>query len=141
MALAAPVIEEQAQCAPALPLPQEIAAEVPLRRFTKTRRSTISSDYVVYLGEADYDIGHVQDPETYEDAITGPQSDLWKDTMIDEMHSMGYNKVWELIELPESCKPFGCKWIYKTKKDSKGNIERFKARLVTKGYTQRREIE
>ena len=76
MAPTAPVIEEQAQGAPSPPSPQEIIAEVPLRRFTKTRRSTISSDYVVYLGEADYDIGHVQDPKTYEEAIAGPQSDI-----------------------------------------------------------------
>ena len=72
----APVIEEQAHGALAPPSPQEITVEVPLRRSTRTRRSAIPSDYVVYLGEVDYDIGHVQDPKTYEDAITGPQSDL-----------------------------------------------------------------
>ncbi|KAL6329637.1 hypothetical protein AAG906_026357 [Vitis piasezkii] len=36
------------------------------------------------------------------------------------------------IELPEGVKPIGCKWIFKTKQDSKGNIVRYKARLVTK---------
>ena len=34
----------------------------------------------------------------------------------------------------------GCKWIFKTKWDSIG-VERFKARLVTKGYTQKEEID
>ena len=38
-------------------------------------------------------------------------------------------------------KPIGCKWIFKTKKDSKGNVERYKARLVTKGFTQKEGID
>ena len=33
-------------------------------------------------------------------------------------------------------KPIGCKWIFKTKRDPKGNKERYQARLVAKGFTQ-----
>ena len=38
-------------------------------------------------------------------------------------------------------KPIGCKWIFKTKRDSKGNVERYKAHLVAKGYTQKEGID
>ena len=59
--------------------------------------------------------------------------------MKEEMLSMANNGVWDLVELPENFKPIGCKWVFKTKKDAKGKIERFKARLVAKGLiTQRR---
>ncbi|KAG8491081.1 hypothetical protein CXB51_014226 [Gossypium anomalum] len=51
------------------------------------------------------------------------------------------NKVWELVPLPKSEKPIGCKWIFKTKRDANGNVERYKARLVAKGYTQKEGID
>ena len=124
-----------------VPMAQDNIQDIQLRRSTRVRRSAISSDYVVYLGESDYDIGHVIDPVKFSDVVTSPQSDLWWDAMRDEMQSMKHNKVWELVELPEGCKPVGCKWIYKTKRDSKGKIERFKARLVAKGFTQREGID
>ena len=50
------------------------------------------------------------------------------------------NDVWDLTELPKGSKPIGCKWIFKTKKDSNGNFERYKARLVVKGFTQKEGI-
>ena len=48
---------------------------------------------------------------------------------------MASNKVWDLVELPYSVKAIGCKWVFKTKKDSQGNIERHKARLVAQEFT------
>ena len=78
---------------------------------------------------------------TYKDAVTCPQSSMWVNAMQDEIASMDHNGVWELVELPTSCKPIGCKWVYKTKKDSQGRIERFKARLVAKGFTQKEGID
>ena len=61
--------------------------------------------------------------------------------MKEEMNSMTSNRVWDLIELPNGVKSVGCKWLFKTKKDSLGNIERHKARLVAKGFTQREGID
>ena len=64
---------------------------------------------------------------------------FWMDAMKDEMSSMSQNKVWDLVELPDGCRPIGCKWVFKTKTkhDSRGQVERSKARLVAKGYSQR----
>ena len=58
--------------------------------------------------------------------------------MQEEMKSMKDNGVWDLVEFPKGMKPIGCKWIFKTKRDSKGNVERYKARLVAKGFTKRK---
>ncbi|KAL0399561.1 UNVERIFIED_CONTAM: Retrovirus-related Pol polyprotein from transposon TNT 1-94 [Sesamum radiatum] len=69
------------------------------------------------------------------------KSNLWYDAMKEEMNSMAFNEVWDLVELPDGFKAIGCKWVFKTKKDSLGNIERHKARLVAKGFTQREGID
>ena len=61
--------------------------------------------------------------------------------MNEEYKFMQDNQVWDLIPLPEGKKPIGCKWIFKTKRVSEGNVERYKARLVTKGFTQREGID
>jgi hypothetical protein len=68
-------------------------------------------------------------------------SSKWLEAMEDEMRSMSTNRVWDLEEISKGAKTIGCKWVYKTKCDSKGNIERFKARLVAKSFTQREDID
>ena len=61
--------------------------------------------------------------------------------MEDEMKSMNANKVWDLEIIPKRDKTVGCKWVYKTKLDSQGNIEKYKAQLVAKVYMQREGID
>ena len=60
--------------------------------------------------------------------------------MKDEMDSMANNQVWDLIELPKRAKAIGYKWVFKTKRDFSGNVERYKVRLVAKGFTQKEGI-
>ena len=43
--------------------------------------------------------------------------------------------------MPKGSKPIGCKWIFKTKRDSNGNVERYKTCLVTKGFPQKEGID
>ena len=75
------------------------------------------------------------DPINLHQAMQRSNFQKWIDAMNEEYKSMQDNKVWELVPLPEGVKPIGCKWIFKTKRDSKGNVERYKARLVAKGFT------
>ena len=68
-------------------------------------------------------------------------SSKWREAMEDEMKSMKTNRVLNLETIPKGAKIVGCKQVYKTKHDSKGNIERFKVRLLAKGFTQREGID
>ena len=46
------------------------------------------------------------------------------------------NKTWEKCRIPKGKKVVGCKWVFTIKYKSDGTIERYKGRLVAKGYTQ-----
>ncbi|RZB42467.1 Retrovirus-related Pol polyprotein from transposon TNT 1-94 [Glycine soja] len=120
--------------------PQE-NVDATLKRSTRIRKSTIHSDYIVYLQESDYNTGAENDPETFDQAMSCKESNLWYDAMKDEMNSMQSNKVWNLVKMPNGAKAIRCKWVFKTKRDSLGNIERYKARLVVEGFTQKEGID
>lgn len=81
------------------------------------------------------------DPLTFQEAVNGEDSRLWKDAMQHEMDSMVENEVWELTQLPEKAKLIKCKWVYKKKLGADGNVTKYKARLVAKGFDQRYGIE
>jgi hypothetical protein len=112
----------------------------PPRRSQCEQRPAISDDYMVYMYEDTNDVGIETDPSSFKEVMKSRHSSEWLDAMKDEMKSMSTNDVWNLVEIPKGIKTVGCKWVYKTKHDSKGNIERFKARLVAKGFTQREII-
>jgi hypothetical protein len=54
------------------------------------------------------------------------------------MDSILDNGTWELIEHPYGCKSIGCKWVFKRKLRVDGTIEKHKAQLLAKGYTQKK---
>ena len=79
----------------------------------------------------DYNIEAENDPEMFSQAMSSMESNSWYSAMKEEMNSMPSNQV----ELPNGVKAIARKWVFKTKKDLLGNIERHKARLVAKGFT------
>ena len=46
------------------------------------------------------------------------------------------NKTWELVEKPQDRKVIGVKWVFRTKLNADGSINKYKAKLVVKGYAQ-----
>ncbi|KAK1666929.1 hypothetical protein QYE76_055088 [Lolium multiflorum] len=56
-----------------------------------------------------------EDPVTYEEAMMSPDSNKWQEAMKSEMGSMYDNKVWTLVDLPDSRKAVENKWIFKRK--------------------------
>ena len=89
----------------------------------RVRRSAIPDDYEVYECEEFQMEG---DPTSFEEAMRSAHSSKWL-LMGLQMRSISTNGVWDLERIPKGAKTVGYKWVYKTKYDSKGNMERFKA--------------
>jgi len=77
------------------------------------------------------------DPTSYTDAVNGENSAQWKEAMLEEQNWHLENGTWSLVELPKDKKALGCKWVFRTKCNADGSIERYKARLVVLGNFQR----
>ena len=76
-------------------------------------------------------------PHTIEEALASPEKESWRVAIESEMKSLIKNGTWKEIDrLPNGRKALPCKWIFKIKLNSTGGIERFKARLVIKGFKQ-----
>uniref|UniRef100_A0A2N9HCG1 Integrase catalytic domain-containing protein n=1 Tax=Fagus sylvatica TaxID=28930 RepID=A0A2N9HCG1_FAGSY len=73
------------------------------------------------------------EPSCYSTAL---RHSHWREAMSNELCALEANSTWTLEPLPHEKKPIGCKWVFKTKLNADGSIERYKACLVAKSYTQ-----
>ncbi|CAL2254019.1 unnamed protein product [Prunus armeniaca] len=65
----------------------------------------------------------------------------WQKAMEIEMEMIEKNETWELVDRPSDKPVIGVKWVYKTKLNLDGSIQKHKARLVVKGYAQKPGID
>ena len=72
-------------------------------------------------------------PKTPQEAMENTQ---WKGAMYEETQALLQNDTWDIVDLPKGKRPVSCRWIYTLKCKSNGSLDRYKARLVARGYTQ-----
>ena len=61
--------------------------------------------------------------------------------MEEELQALDRTHTWDLVDLPLGKTAVSCRWIYKIKTKFDGSIERYKARLVARGFTQEYGID
>ncbi|CAI7892912.1 unnamed protein product [Closterium sp. NIES-53] len=81
------------------------------------------------------------EPATLQEALESSDAEEWKKAMESELKSIEENGTWELVELPEGRKAITSQWLFKIKFDADGKIERYKSRLVAKGYQQKEKVD
>ena len=61
--------------------------------------------------------------------------------MREEIEVVERNKTWELVDLPHGHQPIALKWVYKLKKNEAGEVIKYKARLVARGFVQQADVD
>ena len=101
--------------------------EHPIGNFVSYEK--LSPSYQAFVSSID----NIQIPKTIQEALMDPQ---WKGAVKDEINALVKNGTWNITDLPPGKKSVGCKWVFTVKHRADGSIERYKTRLVAKGFTQ-----
>ena len=78
----------------------------------------------------------LMEPEYQKDIEVALQDPKWMAAIKEEVQALKKNGIWELFSLPQGKKIAGCKWIFSIKYNVDGSVNRYKACLVAKGFTQ-----
>ena len=76
------------------------------------------------------------DPKTLSEAQTRSDWPLWKAAMDHELETLEQAGTWETVPRPLNKNVVGSKWVFQIKRNADGKIEKYKARLVARGFTQ-----
>jgi Reverse transcriptase (RNA-dependent DNA polymerase) len=60
--------------------------------------------------------------------------------MAEELTALAHNSIWDLVPPPYGAHVIGAKWVFKVKLRADGSVERYKTRLVVKGYSQQESL-
>ena len=102
---------------------------IPYEMVNYLNYSKVSPQYKAFLTT----IQDIPIPKTTDEAM---KSTRWKEAMDEEMRALLENNTWEIIDLPDGKKSVSCRWVYTIKCKEDGSLDRYKARLVARGYTQ-----
>ena len=88
-----------------------------------------------------WNVCQIDEPRTLEEALASEHGEQWKAAADSEFKSLMDNETWDLVDLPDGREAISCRWVFKVKHTSDGKVERFKGRLVAKGYSQKHGID
>lgn len=111
--------------------------EGPRRSQRVSSKRKYLNDYILYLSEEEGEqlmLCLNNEPRNFEEAKLYKE---WLCACEDEIESITKLDSWELVDLPPRAKAICLKWVFKIKRNSDGSINKYKSRLVAKGYLQR----
>lgn len=101
---------------------------------TGANHHDIAQEGVALLNCVDSGVG--SEPTTYQQAIEGPDKQRWLEAIAEELSAHLKDKTWSIIKRPVGAKLITAEWVFEYKRDHTGDIEQFKAYLVSRGFLQ-----
>lgn len=132
----------QEEIIPRYTLPPRTTRGIPPKRYSPGKQSATSRFSIANIAKGNitkeakafaFSVYTNQIPPTVEQAM---KSKHWENAMKAEMEALRKNDTWERCNLPAGKRPVGCRWVFTIKYKPDGTIERYKTRIVAKGYTQ-----
>ena len=109
------------------------------RMSQRERRGIAPQRLIEIMLAAESDDGGA--PATYEEALAGNESEGWKKAFAAEVKSLNDNKVYTVVDRPVGKKVVKAKWVLRRKLLPGGKVDKVKAIIVAKGFTQREGVD
>jgi hypothetical protein len=103
--------------------------KVPEGTSRKIKRPKRFSSYAAYMTKL-----LDEEPTTFEEVVKRGQ---WKEAMAEEHQSIMKNEVWEIVPRPKEKSVVTSKWVYKIKHAVDGSVDKYKARFMARGFSQK----
>jgi Reverse transcriptase (RNA-dependent DNA polymerase) len=82
----------------------------------------------------------IKDPDTpsYKEIMKGPEAHLWRQAVQKKLNNYETRKTFTLVRPPANRKILTGKWVFKRKRNENGEIIKYKARWVLRGFEQQK---
>jgi hypothetical protein len=84
---------------------------------------------------------HLPEPKTWRQAMNSTHADKWREASRDEIMGLDDMKTWKIVRPMDGVMPIDSKWVFKVKYTPQGEIEKYKARLVVRGDSQKAGLD
>ena len=115
----------------------EYAASQAVALVAKSLKKELSAEEVIEYAFATSTV----EPKSMKEAKECDDWPLWNEAALKEYSQMLAHNTWELVPLPKGRKRVGSKWVFKIKENADGSVERYKARIVAQGFSQKPHLD